>query len=90
MMAMLKREFVLKKCPTGIKGFDEIRNGGLPKGRPPVLAMEFLLRGAIHYKEPGVLVSFEETAVDQAQNFASLGYALNDMIGRNLIAVGLR
>jgi len=42
------------------------------------------------YKEPGILVSFEEKFVDQAQNFASLGYALNDMIGRNLIAVELR
>jgi circadian clock protein KaiC len=89
---------VLEKCPTGISGFDEISDGGLPKGRPTlicgsagcgktVLAMEFLLRGAIQYKEPGVFVSFEETPKDLAQNFSSLGYDLNDMIARKLIAM---
>ena len=47
----------LEKCPTGIKGLDEITKGGLPKGRPTLIcgsagcgktlfAMEFLLRGA--------------------------------------------
>lgn len=97
-MAKPKREIVLEKCPTGIRGFDEISNGGLPKGRPTlicgsagcgktVLAMEFLLRGAIQYKEPGVFVSFEETPKDLAQNFVSLGYDLNDLIARKLIAM---
>jgi circadian clock protein KaiC len=88
----------LEKCPTGIRGFDEISSGGLPRGRPTlvcgnagcgktVLAMEFLLRGAIQYKEPGVFVSFEETPKDLAENFASLGYDLDDMIARKLIAM---
>jgi circadian clock protein KaiC len=98
MMAKLQQAIVLKKCPTGIRGFDEISSGGLPKGRPTlicgsagcgktVLAMEFLLRGAIQYKEPGVFVSFEETPKDLTQNFASLGYDLNDLIARKLIAM---
>ena len=49
---------VLEKCPTGIKGLDEITKGGLPRGRPTLIcggagsgktffAMEFLMRGAI-------------------------------------------
>jgi uncharacterized heparinase superfamily protein len=29
-MAKPEREIVLEKCPTGIRGFDEISNGGLP------------------------------------------------------------
>jgi circadian clock protein KaiC len=97
-MAKPECESILEKCPTGISGFDEISSGGLPKGRPTlicgsagcgktVLAMEFLLRGAIQYKEPGVFVSFEETSKDLAQNFASLGYDLNNLIARKLIAV---
>jgi len=97
-MAKPKREIALEKCPTGIRGFDEISNGGLPRGRPSlicgsagcgktVLAMEFLLRGAIQYNEPGVFVSFEETPKDLAQNFASLGYDLNDLIACKLIAM---
>jgi circadian clock protein KaiC len=97
-MAKQARAIVLEKCPTGIRGFDEVSNGGLPKGRPTlicgsagcgktVLAMEFLLRGAIQYKEPGVFVSFEETPKDLAQNFASLGYNLKDLIASKLIAM---
>jgi circadian clock protein KaiC len=56
---------VIAKCPTGITGLDQITGGGLPKGRPTllcgsagcgktVLAMEFLVRGAIEFNEPGV------------------------------------
>jgi circadian clock protein KaiC len=100
-MTMVKAKHgvdILEKCPTGIRGFDEISDGGLPKGRPTlicgsagcgktVLGMEFLLRGAIQYKEPGVFVSFEETPKDLAKNFSSLGYDLNDMIARKLIAM---
>ncbi|MGZ3649014.1 MAG: circadian clock protein KaiC, partial [Syntrophales bacterium] len=97
-MAKHAREAILEKCPTGIRGFDEISSGGLPKGRPTlicgsagcgktVLAMEFLLRGAIQFKEPGVFVSFEETPKDLAENFASLGYDLNYLIARKLIAM---
>jgi circadian clock protein KaiC len=95
---MAKHPVVLEKCPTGIRGFDEISSGGLPKGRPTlicgragcgktVFAMEFLLRGATHYNEPGVFISFEETPKDLAQNFASLGYDLNAMIAGKLIAM---
>jgi circadian clock protein KaiC len=88
---------VLKKSPTGIKGLDEITKGGLPKGRPTLLcgcagsgktllAMEFLMRGAMNYEEPGVFMTFEETPEDLAKNFASLGFDLHDMTSRGLIA----
>jgi circadian clock protein KaiC len=78
----------LDKSPTGITGLDEITNGGLPTGRPTLvcgaagcgktlLAMEFLVRGATQYDEPGVFMSFEETAEELAKNVASLGFDLN-------------
>jgi circadian clock protein KaiC len=87
----------LEKCPTGIKGLDEITKGGLPKGRPTLIcgsagcgktlfAMEFLMRGAMDYGEPGVFMTFEETPADLAKNFISLGFDLPDMIARGLIA----
>src|SRR5256885_10125513 len=61
----------LPKCPTGIQGLDEITGGGLPRGRPTLvcggagcgktlLAAEFLVRGAVQFDEPGVLMAFEE------------------------------
>jgi circadian clock protein KaiC len=88
----------LPKAPTGIQGLDEITFGGLPKGRPTLvcgsagcgktlLSMEFLIRGALQYNEPGVFVAFEETAPDLTQNVASLGYDLEDLIKRKKLVV---
>jgi len=88
----------LTKCPTGIEGLDEITGGGLPQGRPTlvcgssgcgktVLAMEFLLRGALQYNEPGVFICFEETAEDLTKNFSSLGFDLNDLVARKKLAI---
>lgn len=94
-----KRSMIgLKKCPTGIQGLDEITGGGLPLGRPTlicgsagcgktVLAMEFLLRGALLYNEPGVFMCFEETPEDLTKNFSSLGFDLNDLVARKKLAI---
>ena len=82
---------VLPKSPTSIQGLDEITGGGLPKGRPTLVcggagcgktlfAMEFLVRGATHYNEPGVFMSFEETEKELAANVNSLGFDLNRLI----------
>jgi circadian clock protein KaiC len=88
---------VLEKCPTGIKGLDEITKGGLPRGRPTLIcgsagsgktlfSMEFLMRGAMDYGEPGVFMTFEETPKDLAENFISLGFDLPGAVSRGLIA----
>jgi circadian clock protein KaiC len=77
----------LPKSPTGIKGLDEVTDGGLPRGRPTLicgpagsgktlLGMEFLVRGMSDFGEPGVFVAFEETREDLVANVASLGFDL--------------
>ena len=82
---------LLPKSPTGIPGMDEITGGGLPKGRPTLVAgaagcgktlfaMEFLVNGAMQYDEPGVFVAFEENAEELTQNVASLGFDLKKLI----------
>lgn len=84
---------VLQKAPTGIKGLDEITGGGLPLGRPTLicggtgcgktlLAMEFLVRGATEFNEPGVFMSFEEKTDELSKNFASLGFDLNELVAK--------
>ncbi|MFZ3048792.1 MAG: circadian clock protein KaiC, partial [Desulfatirhabdiaceae bacterium] len=89
---------VLSKCPTGIRGLDEITGGGLPQGRPTLvcggtgcgktlLAMEFLVRGATQFDEPGVYMSFEEKSEELAKNFASLGFDLNGMVDRKKLSL---
>src|SRR5450631_2220145 len=88
----------LPKCPTGIQGLDEITDGGLPRGRPTLvcggagcgktlLAAEFLARGAMEFKEPGVLMAFEETETELTANVASLGFDLAGLIRRKKIVV---
>src|ERR1041385_2675301 len=88
----------LQKAPTGIHGLDEIAGGGLPKGRPTLVSggagsgktmfgLEFLVRGAIEYDEPGVFISFEETIPDLATNAASLGFDLDRLIARRKLFV---
>ena len=83
----------LQKSSTGIRGLDEITYGGLPKMRPTLvcgaagcgktlLAMEFLVRGAIEFDEPGVFMAFEETAEELEANVASLGFDLKDLVAR--------
>ncbi|MGI2335911.1 MAG: circadian clock protein KaiC [Dehalogenimonas sp.] len=81
----------LGKIPIGIKGFDDITDGGLPRGRTTlvcgnagsgktVFAMEFLTNGIIKYNEPGLFISFEESEQDLSENFASLGIDTKKMI----------
>ena len=88
----------LARSPTGIQGLDEITVGGLPKGRPTLvcgragcgktlLSMEFLVRGALQYNEPGVFMAFEENVEDLTKNFASLGFDLKALSGSNLISL---
>ncbi|MGA7932326.1 MAG: circadian clock protein KaiC [Kovacikia sp.] len=88
----------LGKCPTGIQGLDEITAGGLPEGRPTLvcgsagcgktlLGMEFLVRGATQYGDPGVFISFEETADELVQNVASLGWDLGQLIAQQQIEI---
>lgn len=88
----------LEKCPTGIRGLDEITFGGLPRGRSTLicggagsgktlLAMEFIIHGIRDFGEPGVFMAFEETAEDLTKNVASLGFDLDDLVRRKLLAI---
>lgn len=88
----------LLKTPTGIKGLDEITGGGLPAGRPTlvcasagcgktVMSVEFLVRGAIKYNEPGVFVTFEEKAEEITTNVASLGFDLDKLVRDKMLKI---
>ncbi len=96
--AAVAAEKVFSKVPSGIRGLDEITFGGLPKGRPTLLAggpgsgktlmsMEFLVRGATEYNEPGLFMAFEETAEELAQNVASLGFDLNELVSKKRLLI---
>ncbi|MCF6131687.1 circadian clock protein KaiC [Flavobacterium wongokense] len=94
----MKKLTSFPKTPTGINGLDEITQGGFPKGRPvlvcgsagcgkTLMAAQFLVKGITEYDEPGVFMSFEETAADLSQNVASLGFDLEKLKKENKLRV---
>ncbi len=93
-----RRTLSLPKAPTGIQGLDELTGGGLPQRRPTLLcgsagcgktllAMEFLVRGAVDSGEPGVFMAFEESTGELATNFASLGHDLKALVAQKKLAL---
>src|SRR5512144_2471328 len=96
--AKASAQSALEKVATGIQGLDEITGGGLPKGRPTLvcgsagcgktlLAMEFLVRGATQFNEPGVFVCFEENEAELTKNVASLGFDLKQLVKRKKVVL---
>jgi circadian clock protein KaiC len=88
----------LDKAPTGISGLDEITAGGLPRGRvtlltgsagagKTLLGLSFLVAGAREHGEPGVLMTFEESAAKVALNVRSLGFDLDGLRDSGLLVV---
>jgi circadian clock protein KaiC len=89
---------LLPKCPTGIRGFDEITDGGLPAGRPSLVcgpagagkslyALQFLVNGATLYDEPGVFIAFEENRSEVVANVGSLSFDLDGLEKDGLLLV---
>lgn len=88
----------LPKTPSGIRGLDEITGGGLPLGRPTLvcgaagsgktlMSVEFIVRGAMEYNEPGVFIAFEEKAEELETNVASLGFNLSKLQKDGLVRI---
>jgi circadian clock protein KaiC len=93
-----KAQLGIAKAPTGISGFDELTSGGLPLGRPAlvcggagcgktVFGLEFLVRGATQYGEPGAIFTFEERGDELAANVASFGFDLTGLITQKKLVV---
>jgi len=88
----------LLKCPTGIIGFDEITEGGLPKNRTTLVSgnagsgktlfgIDFLIKGATDFNEPGVLMSFEETEDELYTDVTSLNMNLQGLVSQKKIVL---
>ncbi len=87
-----------KKAPTGINGLDEITGGGLPHGRTTllvggpgsgktILALQFLVYGALECREPGIFVAFEETSKRIVANAESFGWQIGELQDEKLFFV---
>ncbi|MDB4957071.1 MAG: circadian clock protein KaiC [Myxococcales bacterium] len=91
----------LTKMATGIQGFDEITNGGLPCGRTTlvmggagcgktVFALQALVNGARRSKEAGLFVAFEESAAQIIANAATFGWDLPKLVKNKLFFLDAR
>jgi circadian clock protein KaiC len=88
----------ISKSATGIRGLDEVTQGGLPQGRPTLLCgsagcgktlfgMTFLYNGVVEYNEPGVFLAFEEHPEDLVKNVGSLKYDIEKLIAEKKLAI---
>lgn len=88
----------LAKCPTGIRGLDDITEGGLPQGRPTLvcgaagcgktlMGIEFLVHGATDYSEPGVFMAFEESESELGTNVTSFGMDLHRLVEQGRLRI---
>ena len=88
----------IEKAPSGVPGLDDLTGGGLPRGRTTLVcggpgcgktlfATQFLVRGATDHGEPGVLISFEESAAQMSANVRSLGWDLASLTADGKLAL---
>lgn len=81
-----------------MKALDDISHGGLPFGRTilvsgtsgtgkTLLSIEFLYNGVIHFDEPGVFVTFEESLSDIIKNAYSFNWDLQELINRGKLFI---
>lgn len=90
---------MIERVKTGIKGLDELINGGIPKESTVLLsggagtgktlfAFQFLYNGAVKHKEPGVYVSLEEEPERLIKNVSiAFGWDLNSLMKKKLLSV---
>ena len=78
----------IAKTETCIDGFDEITDGGIPRGRvtlvlgspgagKTVFALETLVNGARNHREPGIFIAFEENSRQIIANAGTFGWDLS-------------
>jgi len=65
------KEYSKVGCKTGIKGFDELVQGGFPEGSSTLITgspgtgksifgLQYIYNGAVKYKERGLYLTFEQ------------------------------
>jgi circadian clock protein KaiC len=75
---------------TGIRGFDELLSGGIPRGNialiegapgtgKTTMGLEFIYRGAVEFGEPGLIVLFEVAPEKIIRDTAAFGWNFREL-----------
>jgi circadian clock protein KaiC len=97
----ISNDLAVRKKRSGIAGFDEITNGGLPEGRltaviggpgtgKSLFALQNLLNRAARSDEPGLFVTFEESIDRVRSNIAGLDWDLAPLTGGKVVLIDAR
>ncbi|MFH0970759.1 MAG: ATPase domain-containing protein [Candidatus Diapherotrites archaeon] len=88
----------MKRITTGIPGFDDITEGGLPEGASvlvaggpgagkTIFAMQYIYEGARSYGEPGLYVTLETGLKDITWNMQSFSWDIKTLQDKNLMKI---
>ena len=88
----------MDRVPTGVKGFDELIQGGIPKGATvlvsggagsgkTIFATTFIYEGARKYGDPGLLVTVEDNLKNIVWNMENFGWDIKSLEQRNLMKI---
>jgi circadian clock protein KaiC len=95
------QRITLSKMRTGIEGFDQISDGGLPRGRTTlitggpgcgktVFALQTLVNCARRAGEAGIFVAFEESTQQILANAETFGWDIPSLDGEKLFFLDAR
>lgn len=86
------------RVPTGIVGLDDLLEGGFPRKRlvlltgstgtcKSIFGMQFIVKGAVKYDEPGVFVTFDEQPEKLREDMLRFGWDLKALEDANKVVV---
>jgi len=95
---MLTRTHFVERVHSGIPGFDELIEGGFPRGTTVLVTgptgsgkttfgVQFVYKGAELYGEPGVIVTLEERAQDLRREMKAFGWDIERYEKKGLLAI---
>ncbi len=88
----------MERVKTGILGFDELIEGGFPRGATVLVygpcgsgkttfGIQFLYKGATEFEEPGVYITLESEAEEVRRYYAEMGWELEKLEDENKIRI---
>ncbi len=87
-----------ERVKTGIKGFDELTEGGIPTGSSVLLtggagtgktifALQYIYEGARTFKEPGIFITLEGNVKNITWNMESFNWDIKGLQDKNLVKI---
>ncbi len=88
----------MERVKSGITGLDDLVEGGIPKGSSflvsggsgtgkTIFAMQYLYRGALDNKEPGLFVTLETNLKNIVWNMESFKWDIRSLQERNMMRI---